>query len=128
MKSLYDAFDRGDIPATLRGLSHYVELVSTGPAVIPWSGIRKGHDGAVEFFTALDGSTEFEKYERNDFLAEGDQVLVRGRTAGLVKSTGRRFDTEWVHVYTFADGKVTRFQEFYDTAAILAALPESSRG
>ena len=50
-------------------------------------------------------------------------VGLLGGSAGRVKSTGRAFDSEWTHVFTFAGGKVKRFHEFYDTQAIVAALP-----
>ena len=29
---------------------------------------------------------------------------------------------EWVHLFTIEGGKVTRFEEFYDTAGIAPAL------
>jgi hypothetical protein len=45
-----------------------------------------------------------------------------GRTFARVKSTGKKFDSEWAHVFTIKGGKIKRFQEFYDTAAIVDAI------
>jgi uncharacterized protein len=49
-------------------------------------------------------------------------VTVLGRTLARVKSTGKKIDSEWAHVFTFRGGRVARFQEFYDTAAIVEAI------
>ena len=124
VQSLYAAFGRGDVPFILGNLDAGAEWVSNGnPAAIPWGGARRGHAGALEFFQLLGGHLDFEVFEPRLFAAEGDLVFVQGRTVAKVKSTGRAFDSEWTHVFTFAGGKVTRFHEFYDTQAIIAALP-----
>ena len=45
-----------------------------------------------------------------------------GRTRGTVRATGAPFDVPEVHVFTVAGGRVTRFEAYVDTAALLAAL------
>ena len=124
VQSLYAAFGRGDAPFILGNLDEAVEWVSTcDSAVIPWGGARRGKAGALEFFQLLGEHLDFEVFAPRLFAAEGDLVFVQGRTVAKVKSTGRKFDSEWTHVFTFAGGKAKRFQEFYDTQAICAALP-----
>ena len=44
--------------------------------------------------------------------------MVLGDYAWRVKSTGREYETDFVHVFTARDGKVARFQEFMDTAVV----------
>jgi hypothetical protein len=39
-----------------------------------------------------------------------------------VKSTGHIFETDWAHLFTIHDGKISRLQEFYDTATVAAAF------
>lgn len=124
VQSLYAAFGRGDTPFILASLDETADWIS-GPAraSIPWSGSRKGRAGALEFVQHLAGHLDFELFEPRLFAADGDLVFVQGRTVAKVKSTGRRFDSEWTHAFTFSNGKLKRFQEFYDTIAIAAALP-----
>lgn len=123
IQSLYAAFGRGDVPFILANLADSIEWVSTGDAgAIPWAGIRRGRQGTLSFFEALGSNLEFELFEPAQFAADGDLIFVRGRTVAKVKGTGRRFDSEWVHIFTIANGRITRFQEFYDTAAIVAAV------
>ena len=38
-----------------------------------------------------------------------------------LKKTGKPVASEWVHVFTFKDGKVTRFREHTDTAQFAEA-------
>ncbi len=123
VQSLYAAFGRGDIPFILGHVDPAIEWVSSCSAErIPWGGTRKGRAGAQSFFQALAEHLDFERFEPREFAADGNLVFVHGRTAAKVKQTGRRFDSEWVHRFDITDGRVTRWQEFYDTDAILAAL------
>jgi ketosteroid isomerase-like protein len=124
VQALYAAFGRGDVPFILANLDDSVEWVSTCSSdAIPWGGARHGQQGALSYFEAVGGNLDFEVFEPRQFAGDGELVFVRGRTRAKVKSTGRNFDSEWVHVFTLADGRVKRFQEFPDTAAILAPLP-----
>ena len=43
---------------------------------------------------------------------------MHGITAKL---TGKHFESDWLHVFTFANGKGVRWQEFTDTAAFYKA-------
>ncbi len=123
VQGLYAAFGRGDVPFILANVDGSVEWVSTGDSdVIPWGGARRGQQGALSYFQSIGGNLEFESFEPNQFAADGEFVFVRGRTVAKVKPTGRRFDSEWLHVFTIADGRVMRFQEFSDTAVIAAAF------
>jgi ketosteroid isomerase-like protein len=38
-----------------------------------------------------------------------------------IKKTGRTMASEFVHIFTFRDGKVVRFREFLDTAQLAEA-------
>jgi ketosteroid isomerase-like protein len=51
-------------------------------------------------------------------VAQGDKVVALGDYAWRVKSTGREYESDFVHVFSVRDGKVARFQEFMDTAVV----------
>ncbi len=44
-----------------------------------------------------------------------------GDYAITLKKTGKKMASDWVHVFTFRDGKVAAFREFLDTAAAAEA-------
>jgi uncharacterized protein len=60
-------------------------------------------------------------YTTDEFIAEGDRVAMRGSTAWRSRKTGRVIDTPKADFVTFRDGKIVEFQEFYDTAVLMAA-------
>jgi ketosteroid isomerase-like protein len=51
------------------------------------------------------------------FLADTDTVAVIGKMKCLAKPTGRTYESQFVHLVTLKDGKVTVFREFFDTYA-----------
>jgi ketosteroid isomerase-like protein len=51
-----------------------------------------------------------------NFIDGGDTIVVEGRYTGHWKSTGKDLDAQVVHVFDLKDGKVTRFQQYTDTA------------
>jgi len=124
IRSLYDAFGRGDVKAILDNVDPSIEWISNGDGkTIPWGGKRGGVGGVASFFQALADNVKFEAFEPRQFFASGDVVTVIGRTrAQFKKPPGGIFESEWAHIFTFKNGKLSRFQEFYDTAAIEHAL------
>lgn len=126
VQSLYAAFCRGDIPFILAHADESIDWNSNdSSAVVPWGGARHGRRDVQAFFDALAANLDFEIFDPRRFAAEGPLVFVLGRTVAKVKATGRRFDMQWVHVFTIEDGRVTRFEEFYDTAGVVPALTPS---
>lgn len=123
VQKVYAAFGSGDdVPALLDLLTDDVEWSLPGPSVLPFSGIRHGRGGAEEFFSLLGEALEFEQIELHDFIARDDTVVVLGYERSLVKPTGRTFEQEWAHVYTFRDGKISKGRFIEDTAAQVAAF------
>ena len=71
---------------------------------------------ANEFFNLVGSNLEFSEFTPKDFYPVGDKVFVLGRYAMKVKKTGKAMTSDWVHIFTIADGKVKTFREFLDTA------------
>lgn len=52
----------------------------------------------------------------------GDKVISIGRTKGNARQTGTSFELPAVHVYTVSGGRISRFEAYVDTPAMLQAL------
>ena len=117
IQGLYTAFRTGDIPAILAVLSADVEWGEPDNLFNPAAGTRRGHAGFLEWLRIGKESEDILTLEPRQVLAEGDTVAVVGYTKCLAKPTGRTYETDFVHVITFKDGKIVRFQEFFDTYA-----------
>ena len=123
VQSVYAAFGRGDIQAVLEALTDDVEWVLPGPpAVLPFAGGRSGREQVSQFFVVLAETLTFEQFEPREFIAQGDKVVVLGRSRDRMKATGRVVENEWAAVFTLRAGKIARYQVYEDTAAFVSAL------
>ena len=119
----YAAFGRGDIQAILDSLTDDVEWVLPGPPeVLPFAGVRRGREQVSQFFTVLAETLTLEQFEPREFIAQGDKVVVLGRSRDRMKATGRVVENEWAAVFTLRAGKIARYQVYEDTAAFVSAL------
>lgn len=119
VQSLYAAFGRGDMPTIIGALAADIEWSFPGPReVIPFAGTHRGVPEVIEFFIRLSDVLEFEKLEPQQFIAEGDKVVVVGTSRVRNKASGRAADNEWVAVITVCDGKIGRYQLYEDTDAL----------
>ena len=122
VQGLYDSFNAGDITAVLAALSDDVEWVLPSIPKIPFSGAKHGKDGVAEFFGTMAEHQEPQSFEVQGIIEQADQVVARGHYLWHVKITGRAWEGEFSHHFTVQGGKVTRFQEYTDSAAAMAAF------
>ena len=118
----YDAFGRGDIDALLDLFDDQIQWISAGPSDLPTAGRRTGKQQVRDFFTTVDSLLEFRRFEPKHFIAQGDRVIVLGEDDVTVRATGKPLSDSWAHAFTLKNGKVTHFQEFIDTAALVGEL------
>lgn len=123
----YTAFSRGDISSVLDYLTDEIEWYGAGPTELPLAGTRRGRSEVREFFRDLNETQEILMFEPQEFIAEGDTVVVLLRYRARVKATGRIVETDLVHVFTLQNGKILRLRQFYDTAALLYAYDGALR-
>ena len=119
-----DSIQSGDIPALLDSLSQDVEWVTAELEGVPVSGTWHGREQVGQFFQTLSDTQEVRQLELREFVAQDDKVIALGHYAWHVKSTAREWESDFAHVLSVRDGKVTRFQEYADTAALADAFRE----
>jgi ketosteroid isomerase-like protein len=82
----------------------------------------RGHDGVLRAFQQwLDQFSEY-GFETERLLDCGDDVLVVGRERGRGAVSGAPVTSHIYQVLTVKNGKVLRFQEFYDHTVALRAV------
>src|SRR6266496_1403679 len=121
VQKVYGKFKSGDIKALLNLLSDDIEWQLPEIENVPFAGKRRGHEQMGQFFESLVDTQEVQHFDPREFIARGDRVLALGHYAFRVKSTGREFGGDFAHVFTVHDGKVVKFHEYMDTAAVAAA-------
>ena len=118
----YEAFGRGDINGLLESFDEQITWVTPGPPELATSGNRTGHQAVAQFFEAVNDVFEIQRFEPREFIAQGDRVIVLGSETARVRTTGNVVEVDWVHVFAMRNGKVIALQEFFDTAAVVAAM------
>jgi|UPI000689A5F2 ketosteroid isomerase-like protein len=128
VKDAYGCFQCDDIEGVISALAPDVQWTAVGPPDnhLKLFGPRVGHAKVREYFDQLGQQLDDAERTAPTFLADGDTVVVQGNIKGRVRATGRRVDTDWVHVLTVADGKITSYKEFLDSAQIVAASATAS--
>lgn len=117
IRSLYDAFARGDAETVLGALDENVEwreaesgpLAGDNPYVGPQAVAEGVFGPLLEDFDGFTVSPE-------KIVADGPDVVALGRYTGIHEATGEPLDAQFVHHWTVEDGRVTRFQQYTDTA------------
>jgi ketosteroid isomerase-like protein len=124
----YELFGRGDIEGLLGLFDPNIEWVSPGPAELPTSGHRRGHQQVREFFNAVNETFDIQKFEPTEFIAQGDRVVVLGQETASIRATGKTITETWAHAFRLRDGKVVSFTEYLDTSATVAELRAAHAG
>lgn len=122
VRSLYAAFGRGDIGTILAALHpdvHWhvnVDPNAAGAAKVLMFKPRHGVSAVHQFFVDLAGSVEVHAFVPRSFMSGDHEVAVHVVLEFTVRSTGKRLSMAAIHHWTFdADGKVSRFTDFFDT-------------
>jgi ketosteroid isomerase-like protein len=124
LKSLYGAFGKGDIPTVLGLMSpdirwYEAESNPYRPTGEPWVGPEAVLNN---LFMRMGAEWEGFTIHTRSFYGAGESVIVEARYSGTYKPTGKSIDVQVCHVWDVKDGKVTRFQQYVDTAKLQAAM------
>ena len=121
-QDLYAAFGRRNVPAVLELLAPDVTWGMVGREKdFPAAGVHNGKAGAGEFFRLLKDTKEITNFEPKRFLAAEDMVLEWGRYDWTMRLSGVADSSEWLHVFTIRDGKVSAWRGHQDTAMLAEA-------
>jgi hypothetical protein len=119
IQTIYGAFNNGDIQTLLANLAPGAEWVNYGPTAVPYCGVFTGR--IEDFFKAIGTTTTSGHVAIDQYIASGDIVVTRGRYTATVRNTGSKIDAPIAHFFTVRDGKVTSWNGYSDSAAVLAA-------
>ena len=123
LDQFYGAFNSGDVETAFSFLSPNVKWISYGPADrIPFAGTFHGHSGVREFFKIVEETIELIEMTPEKFVAAKDEVFGVGTEHSRSLATGDDYRVRWSHIYQLENGKITRFEEFLDSAAVADAL------
>lgn len=126
---LRDGYERWN-GSKAESVAHWMGMIDEN---IRWCSLGAGAAGSeftkeccskadvAQYFAQLGEQWELVSYAADEFIAQGDRVVMIGSCAWRHRGTGKVARTPKVDVFRFRNGKVIDFMEYYDTAAVLAA-------
>jgi ketosteroid isomerase-like protein len=122
LRHLYDCYRRGDLSSFPELVAPECEWIFPGDAaVLPWAGSYRGLE-IFEFAKRIVGSIAYEHFEDHTYLPSGESVTVLLRERCRVLRTGSVFTNDIAAVATVRDGRLVRYVEYSDTAAMERAF------
>jgi uncharacterized protein len=121
LKRGYDAFNSGDAETLAGVFAEDVRWEGSNDDRVPGAGT---YDGRDDVMAALGRSTEpFESFssEPDEWIEQGDTVVVLGHTEGRTKS-GNDLKVPFVHIWRMSGGTIQRGQLLTDTSVVLQAI------
>ncbi len=126
VKQSYDAYLKGNISALVSNYTDDSAWIEPGSPRVPLAGTYYGKAGIANFFKALVSVADITQFNVREYIPKGNEVVVIGSYQGRVKSNGKIFSSDWVDVLTLNNSKITKYQTYQDTDALVEAFGPSN--
>jgi ketosteroid isomerase-like protein len=123
-KRLYELFAKGDIPGVLGLFDPQIEwFEAEGNPYQPDGSAWIGPEAVLQkLFVRIGQEWDGFAVTPRAYTAIDGGVLMEGRYSGTYKATGRSMNLQVAHVLEMRDNRITKFQQYVDTAALQATM------
>ncbi|MBV9141860.1 MAG: nuclear transport factor 2 family protein [Pseudonocardiales bacterium] len=129
IQASYSAFARGDIDAAMEPFSPAIEWTHPhGTNDYGLGGTKKGLKQVRDFMAQAGPVFSELRPTPEDFVESGDRVMVIGAYHLRVAHSEQTRKVPFVHSWRLADGKVTHFEDYHDTAGVRTLLGTKEAG
>lgn len=111
VEKMFDAFSGGDVEKFVDTVSEDTVWIYHGTQIIP-AGTFEKKAGVRAFYTNIMDRTEIISFEPQQYIVEGNRVVVLGQEHQKVKRSGRELKQKWVQIYTVENELITKMEEF----------------
>jgi len=123
VQSAFENFQKGNVAGIMEMMSDDIVWDMNGPvAILPFAGPRKGKAEVMDFFAQIAATSDFQKFEPQAYVAEGDNVAAFGVAVATNKQTGKQATSRWAMSWTFSDGKATKYHNYSDTYELVQSF------
>jgi ketosteroid isomerase-like protein len=89
---------------------------------VAYMGEYTAREQLARYFDGLKQDWEMIDYKVDNFVAQGDRVVMLGQCSWRHKHSGKVVTTPKADSWRFANGKAVEFYEFFDTAQVQTAV------
>jgi ketosteroid isomerase-like protein len=122
LRGAYEAFGRGDMEAVTATWWADIEFEGPNSSRMPGAGPSRGKEEVARLFSGMRDRWDGLLFSTDEFVEQGETVVVLGHLEGRAKATGTDVKVPFVHVWRMREGKVARGQALTDTAVVADAL------
>jgi ketosteroid isomerase-like protein len=122
IKQLYANVGAKNLPAVLDALTDDIKWRPPFVPEIPHTKLRNGKNEVTNFVIEMAAEVTYTQFLPQEFYADNDTVIVKGYFEGQANHTGKSFESDWVHIWKFRDGKICGYQAFWNTHKLVSAL------
>jgi ketosteroid isomerase-like protein len=123
VQRMYDAFAVGDVETVVAAMAE--DIVWNEAENFPYADGNPyvGSQAIVEgVFGRIVAEWDYWELDLQDKLQRGNRMVFFGRYNAKHKESGKTISAQFVHLWEVVDGKAASFQQYADTAQVLAAL------
>jgi uncharacterized protein len=113
---IYEAFGQRDFDSALNLFGATIEWVSAVNSPLadrsPYRGLDEVREGV---FMRIAAGFDRLTVKVDEMFSADDKVVALGFYDGVYNANGKRFQAQVAHIWTLADGKAVKFQQYVDT-------------
>ncbi len=122
VQQVYMDFGNQNVEGVLNSLTDDISWNDPGSPDIPYAKNRNGKKEVMSFFMEMGSTVSFSQFMPKEFYYDNEAVIVKGSFAGKANGTGKPFDSDWMMIWKFRGDKISYYEAFVDTAAMIAAI------
>ncbi len=123
VQGMYDAFAAGDVESVVTAMAE--DIVWNEAENFPYADGNPyvGSQAIAEgVFARIAAEWDYWELDLQDKLQRDNRIAFFGRYNAKHKESGKTISAQFVHVWEVVDGKAASFQQYVDTAQVLAAM------
>ena len=112
VQRMFAAFGAGDLDALLETVHPDSRWIYFGANPRLARVELKGREAVRKFFEGIIKRLEMTAFNTEEFIVQGDTVVVFGNESGKMRETGQPFRNEWTQKYIVTDNQITSMAEY----------------
>jgi uncharacterized protein len=122
VKQAWEAYSRGDLDSATEVFHGDARWEASNSQRVPGGGTFEGREAIRDMAAGLADPWESFQPTPDEFIEQGDTVIVLGHTEAKAKETGKDIQVPFVQIWRMSDGKAERVQALTDTAVVAEAI------